>query len=317
MSTKSQIETRKQYKNKEVKMSATAKAKTGQGNSSNQQDNQQNDTVYLEPWDYEKPTIRHPVSVGKALSSKGIKTYTDITAIGRFRFKISFGAPQEVKKLMEINMEELNLKCYVPIILRQTVGLAKGIPRDYSEQELMEDLLSEGEIIKVERMKKMDRNKKLTDTENVKIIFRGKQLPDSVSLYGCRFKIELYLFPVKQCSNCWGFGHRREKCWRTTKCKECGVQHEDDNCRQKACINCGGSHSPTDSKCPEKEKQVQINAGMQLEKLTYKEANEKWRQANQFDLLSNFDEEFQDMGEQRDKQCRSQRNANSSQYKFV
>lgn len=229
-------------------MASTAKNKTGQGsmapkvggkqpktteqgNSCTQQvelpcpqENHLSDTVYLEPCDYEKPIIRHPVGVGKALTAKGINTYTEITAVGKFRFKLTFRSAQETKKLVEINMEEQNLKCYLPTILRQTVGLAKGIPKEYSEEELKLNLRSGVQITKVERMKKMDRNMKLNDTENVKITFTGKELPDSVSLYGCSFKIVLYLFPVKQCQNCWAFGHRKEKCWRTTKCKDCGEE---------------------------------------------------------------------------------------------
>lgn len=332
MSGKSQIETRKQYKNKETPTTtASTKNKTGAGTSSTKaggkpkptedgggkpqptQENQQGATVYLEPCDYEKPTIKHPVSVGKALNSKGIKTYTEIAAVGKFRFKVEFGNAQEAKKLTEANMEELNLKCYVPVMLKQTMGLAKGIPEEYSEQELMENLEAEVEITKVERMKKRDRNKKLVDTENVKITFRGKELPDSVSLYGCGFKIELYLFPVKQCANCWAFGHRRDKCWRSTKCRDCGEEHSGGNCKQKACINCGGPHSPTDNACPEKAKQVRINAAMQLEKITYKEAKDKWRQENQFDLLSNFDDEFPETM----MQGPTQKNPSSGQYRYV
>lgn len=52
---------------------------------------------------------------------------------------------------------------------------------------------------------------------------------------------------------------------------------------------------------------------MQTEKISYKEAKAKWKQENQFDLLSNFEEEFPDIGEQ----GHSHKNSNSGQYKFV
>ncbi|XP_021711091.1 uncharacterized protein LOC110679717 [Aedes aegypti] len=199
----------------------------------------------------------------------------------------------------------------MPVTLKSTVGLIKGTPKSYTEEELKENLATDVIILKVERMRTMDLNRNLKDTEIVKIVCKAKDLPANVELYGCFFKVELYLFPIKQCKNCWAFGHRKEKCWRTTKCRECGENHAGGSCKRKSCINCGGSHDPTDRQCPEKKKQIQINLTMQQEKMTYREARAKWNEQNQYKLLSN-EEEFPDITPTLHK-----RNPTSTQYKTI
>lgn len=154
------------------------------------------DTVFLEPFDLEKSTKQHPVCIGKALKSVGVQNYTSISAVGKFRFKVTFQSAHEAKKLVEVNLKEENLKCYMPVTLKQTVGLIKGIPKSYTEEELRENLETDVTILKVERMRTMDSNRNLKDTENVKIVCKGKDLPANVELYGCFFKVELYLFPI-------------------------------------------------------------------------------------------------------------------------
>nr|XP_029718392.1 uncharacterized protein LOC115261173 [Aedes albopictus] len=102
--------------------------------------------------------------VGKALTRHGIQNYTGISAVGKFRFKVSFQTIQDARKLTEINLTDENLKCYLPVILKQTVGFARDIPRSYSEEEIKENLVADVEIIKVERVRKMDQNGKLRET---------------------------------------------------------------------------------------------------------------------------------------------------------
>ncbi|XP_062539099.1 LOW QUALITY PROTEIN: uncharacterized protein LOC134207391 [Armigeres subalbatus] len=104
--------------------------------------------VYLEPVDFDQPTQQHPVDVGKCLKQNNVTGYQDIQAIRKFRYR------------------NHNLKCYVPVMLKQTVGLIKGVPFKYEDRELLEELEAEVPIIKVERVLKMDSEKNLTKTKN-------------------------------------------------------------------------------------------------------------------------------------------------------
>ena len=71
--------------------------------------------------------------------------------------------------------------------------------------------------------------------------------------------------PIKQCTNCWAYGHL--KCHKDPKCRTCAGDHKEsdhacpecpqseDNRTQCAhmpnkCSNCKGQHSADDTKCP-------------------------------------------------------------------
>lgn len=301
----SQIQTRKKYKsitdgnkaniNKgpaltEVNIDAQLNPKTTMQTTISS-DGKEEIIVYLEPANYEKVSVKHPVDVGKVLNGRQV-IFTDIRAIGRFRFKITFTSVNEAKKLELANLEQDNLKTYIPIFFKEVVGIAKGIPMHYSEQELKNNIKADKEIIKVERLRRMGTEKKLVDTSSVKIIFKGKDLPDKVSLYGCYFKIELYLFPVKQCKNCWGFGHKTGDCKREKKCKTCGEKHDKEECQKEQCINCKGKHNADDRTCPARNKQQTISEIMQRERVTFQEAKNKLNTTNRFEVLSNYDTDF-------------------------
>lgn len=247
----------------------------------------------MEPVDFDQPTQNHPVDVGKCLKSKNIKGFQDIQMIGKFRFKVTFETAAEANKLVRVDLQDDNLKCYVPQMLKQTLGIIKDVPWKYEDRELLEELESEIPILKAERMQKMDEARNLKKTRNVRMTFRGKNLPNTVAMYGYRFKVDLYLFPVKQCQNCWGYGHKTTTCRRPKKCMTCGGRHEEHDQQQcqTECINCRGNHPANSTECPEKKKQRKIAEKMQQEKLSYQEAKNGFLQ-NQFQLLEDYEDEF-------------------------
>lgn len=296
----SQIQTRKKY----PKTTANTKQNTKKDKSTIQQQEEVRNTgdeipddwtgevVYLEPVDYEQPTQQHPVDVGKCLKSKQITGFKDILRIGKFRFKVTFESTLQARKAAGTTMQEHNLKCFVPQMFRQSIGLIKSVPWKYGEKELLEELQADVPILKVERMLRMDETQKLTHTQNVRVTFKGKELPNFVWMYGYKIRVELYLFPVKQCRNCWGYGHKTQNCKRVKKCSKCGQQADKhgEQCNQ-SCINCHGNHSADSKHCPERQKQKRIAEKMQQEKLTYQEARGTFLQ-NRYQLLQDYDEDF-------------------------
>lgn len=261
------------------------------------------EVVYLEATEPEQNNYGHPVEVGKALTDKGIRKIKDIQQIGRFRFKITFETAKEATPLVLTNLEDVGLRIYVPHIEKEIIGLAKGVPLRYSEAEIFENLQVAGEVISVERMKRKSNQGNLVDTKMVRIKFKGKALPETAVLYGWRFVPELYIFPMKQCKNCWRFGHKTGACRKNTKCANCGNTHDSEvECaEQTSCLNCGGNHRSDDRRCPERKKQMKVNEAVQKRRITQQEANELLarrdpRHENQFDLLRRY-EEFPELAE--------------------
>nr|XP_029711518.1 uncharacterized protein LOC115256720 [Aedes albopictus] len=301
MSRNSQIQTRQRY----TKTAVGVKQNARKNHNANQPqvgakegtidppEHWTGEVLYLEPIDFEQPTQQHPVDVGKCLRLHNVTGFRDIQMIGKFRFKVTFGTTEEARKLTGLTMREHNLKCYVPQTFRESIGLVKDVPCKYGEKELLEEIEADVAITKVERVHRMDQAKKLVPTKNVKVTFKGKEIPGYVVLYGCKMKVDLFLFPVKQCRNCWGYGHKTNNCKRSKKCGACGKpsSEHDEQCIEFRCINCQGNHAADAQECPERRKQRKISEKMQQNKLTYKEAKSSFLQ-NQFQLLQDYEEEF-------------------------
>lgn len=255
------------------------------------------DTVYLETSNPEQNTYRHPVEVGATLTSKGIRKIKDIQKIGRFRYKVSFGTAEDASSLALCNLEDTGLKVYIPHISKEIMGLVKGLPVRYSETEIFENLRAEEEVISVERLKRKNSDGKLVETSTVRIKFKGKTLPETAVLYGWRFHPELYIFPMKQCRNCWMFGHKTGVCRKGRKCANCGNDHDTETeCREQTrCLNCGRNHRSDDPRCPERRRQNRVNEAAQRKRITQQEARELLlkrdpRHENQFELLGRMEE---------------------------
>ncbi|XP_046976500.1 uncharacterized protein LOC124542618 [Vanessa cardui] len=70
------------------------------------------------------------------------------------------------------------------------------------EEEIKDNLVSESEIVSIRRLKRMNYSGKWINSETIRICFKESTLPDYVNSYGCRFKVDPYMFPVTQCSGC-------------------------------------------------------------------------------------------------------------------
>lgn len=256
------------------------------------------DTVYLEPTNIEEKSFKHPAEVGKILAAKGITGYTDIHKIGRYRFKLTCSTVANARKILNCNLEDVGMKPYIPSITKEIIGMAKEVPISFTDQELRENLESEREIVKVERMQRKLNNGQLVPIGSIKVTFKGKEMPRDIVMYGCRFRVELYIFPMKQCHNCWMFGHKQNVCKKPRKCVTCGLNHADQQCEgTKQCINCGKGHQANDKECPERKRQQKVNLAVQHKRITVQEAQDLYpKLSNQYDLLSN-DDDFPDLDE--------------------
>lgn len=161
-------------------------------------------------------------------------------------------------------LKEKGLQAYIPYRNISRKGVIKSIDPDFDLEILKEDHTSPYKIIKAERLCRTERNGEQVNripTTSIIITFEGDFLPDSIKLFGIApWKVFPYIPKVKICFNCFGFGHTKEFCKRSSKCINCGDDiHDNDKkiennvskcARTTRCINCKGSHIPVYKKCP-------------------------------------------------------------------
>lgn len=152
-------------------------------------------------------------------------------------------------------------------------GIIRNIDLDVEEEEIKDNLVSDCEILSIRRLKRMNYSGKWINSETIRICFKGSTLPDYVNGYGCRFKVEPYMFPVTQCSGCWKYGHVVRYCpSRKIICPKCGENHSNCETTSYKCINCKGQHMALNRSCPVFIKEKMIRTIMRDSNCTYGKA---------------------------------------------
>lgn len=90
-------------------------------------------------------------------------------------------------------------------------------------------------------------------------------------------RIRPFIEPVRQCSNCFKFGHKKEWCKAERKCINCG-EKEHGRCEKNVrCANCDGLHKATFKRCPDHENNWQLKKIMAEENVSIFEAKELFK----------------------------------------
>lgn len=252
---------------------------------------EQSQVVFLEVSDYNKPFPKHALELGRALHAAGFSRSKELTKVGRFRYRVELMDAGDRAGLSRIDLSPLNLKLFTPTVKNQMICFIRGVPLDFSEDEIRE-IQCEVPVIKVERMKRRGDGESLVDTPNLKVTVQGKTVPRMVRIFGVSFRAEQYIFPVKQCGTCWRFGHSTKACFGNPRCRTCGRVHETGTeCNDRVrCINCRGGHEASDRSCPERKRRAAIFRTMATKNVEYAEAEKEHPKAsNSFALLQEED----------------------------
>lgn len=156
-----------------------------------------------------------------------------------------------------------------------------GVIRDwqFSLNELWEAVDDKEEIVKIERMYKnrwsnVEEKMVQNETGNFIITYKGSKCREKLGIWNNKYvlKVSPYFRPVKQCLNCYRFGHTKAVCKSAMRCVICGGDKHGKCEKKECCRNCGGEHRSTSKKCVIYERNKKINTIMAFNNVKYQDA---------------------------------------------
>lgn len=227
----------------------------------------------------------HPLKFGAFLYKNQLKNILQdgIKKIGRNRLSVTFRTAKDANEFLEIPIFKDNgYKIYIPSFNISRMGIVKGIPQDWSHEEIIDSVKlppGVGHIIRTRRMNRKEINQDGVNwipTQTVVITFDGQILPKEIYCCFTVMPVEQYVYPTIQCYNCCRFGHTRTQCRSKPKCYKCGDNHSADNClieeTDTICSFCSGQHYAINKTCPEYARQSNIKHHMAHYNVSYQEA---------------------------------------------
>ncbi|KYN28601.1 Nucleic-acid-binding protein from mobile element jockey [Trachymyrmex cornetzi] len=140
-------------------------------------------------------------------------------------------------------------------------------------------MVNKESVIKLERMyrRKWDEKSKKSinvKSDNIVIIMKGENLCREISIFDSRVKLRVrpYIQSVRQCYNCYKFGHIKQFCKSNTVCINCGREAHGLCEAESCCRNCGGTHRSTFRQCSVLEKNRSINTIMAYRNVSFHKA---------------------------------------------
>lgn len=228
----------------------------------------------------------HPVTFGKFLQNNVFNNIINgsVKRIGRNRITLSFSNYIDANLFINSNcLNTCNLKAFIPSFNVTRMGLIRGVPAEWSEEEIKNNIsvpIGCGEVIKIRRLNfKSIVDGKITwkPSQTVVLTFDGQILPKRIFMCYNALNVELYTYPTIQCFNCCRYGHTKVQCRSKPRCYKCGQNHTGDSCSVESdsasCCLCTGFHFATSQSCPELARQKAIKKSMAQDCISYAEAS--------------------------------------------
>lgn len=192
----------------------------------------------------------------------------EIVALSKNKMAIIINRKQIANELLKSNCwRDWEMIAFIPNHLLQCQGVIRISP-DLSEEDIMENLIipfpwEKNQVINIKRFSRRELNKETEQLEQiptgtVQITFKGQTLPKKIYINKLAYDVKQYYPMVRQCYNCYYFGHIQSNCKAKKRCIRCGeLNHITiDECTHKdsppKCLHCQGSHLPTAKNCPKR-----------------------------------------------------------------
>ncbi|XP_024085599.1 uncharacterized protein LOC112128058 [Cimex lectularius] len=234
----------------------------------------------------------HPMKLGKLIHNSSFEHREEISNMfssGINRIKVEFKTQTAANAFVNSGIiKDKNLSAYIPSYFIFKMGVIRGVDPDMSEEEILKVIKSPVRVKSVRRIKKT-----ITENNRTRIInlgtciltFDSQQLPETVTIYGTRCRVDAYIPPLRQCRKCFRFNHFQDQCKGKQKCETCGLAHDDNTpCSNVArCVNCSGNHKASDRNCPEYNRIMEIKRKKVVSSTLYSTVT-----SNKYNLLANL-----------------------------
>lgn len=221
-----------------------------------------------------KEILPKQFGLAKKLRAEKIDNILKISYKNPYKVLIEFEDKTNAQKLVDCeSFHALGYRCHFMNEVSLCYGVVKNIDLDIEDKEFQDSLECEYQVISVRRLKRLTDTGGWMNSESVRLCFKSSTLPPYVYIYGYRFKVEPYTFPVTQCSACWRYGHPLKMCpTKKNLCPKCGEEHANCETKEYKCLNCKGAHMALDKSCPIFLKEKAIRSIMCQENCTYGKA---------------------------------------------
>jgi hypothetical protein len=180
-----------------------------------------------------------------------------------------------------MNSTRYKLKSTENVKFSQVRGTVRASSLLLESDEDLLDYLRDQKVIKIDRMKKMD-NGTLKETGTFILTFNTTTLPAKVLIAWETLQVRQYYDRPMQCKNCFGLGHTKKRCTKSSRCSKCGQEnHQANTCNQQMkCVNCEQPHISTSRDCYQIQRETSIIKTATDLKISFKEARQ---QLNEFE----------------------------------
>lgn len=257
------------------KRPAIRKSSSNDDNDDFEMEKEPEETEKIEVSVTSKVILPKQMTLAKLLRAENIQKILNVKYKSPYKILIEFDDQENAHKLLtNKKFAELDYRCQLTQGLQTIFGVVRNIDLDIQEEEMKESFESELEILSIKRLKRYLDNGEWIDSESVRVCFKSSALPPYILVYGCRFKVERFTFPVTQCSSCWRYGHSKKFCpLKKSYCPKCGKLHTNCDTKLFYCINCKGDHMALDrTSCPIYHKEKEIREIMSEENCKYRKA---------------------------------------------
>ncbi|XP_039760327.1 uncharacterized protein LOC120633957 [Pararge aegeria] len=249
---------------------------------SSSSDNMDEDEIYKENQENakieviitSKEILPKQMALAKLLRAENIGNILSVKYKSPYKVLVEFSDTRNAEKLLtNKKFADSDYRCQLTQEIQLSFGVVRNIDMEVQESEMIGIFESEYEILSIKRLRRFNEKREWIESESVRVCFKSSTLPSYILIYGCRFKVETFTFPVTQCSGCWNYGHSRKFCpTKRIICPKCGKQHPNCETKLYTCINCKGSHMALDKTCPVFYKEKEIRKIMCEENCKYRKA---------------------------------------------
>ncbi|CAH2087447.1 unnamed protein product [Euphydryas editha] len=235
------------------------------------------DENLLQIYIYCKEKLPKQFAMGKLFKENGIIDVLKLKYISPYKARVDMANEDSANKLQSgEGLISRGWKMQKAFEKHESHGVIRNIDLEISDEDIFKSIScpSAAQLVAVKRLKRRNVYEEWwSNSESVRLSFKGSFLPAYVLVENLRIKVEPYVFPVSQCSRCWRFGHIVKFCPSSKiVCPKCTQNHANCDTKSFTCINCKGHHMALDRSCPAYIKEKSIRQLMADFNCTYKKA---------------------------------------------